>query len=93
VPGQEPLDLGWSEIEGLEVEGMARDVRMSEAPVSGSLEWSAQWEDLLIYHTDGRIFDADLRPLSVEQRGTLWRAIARKAQLELGRPVLMPARR
>ena len=36
--------------------------------------------------------DADLRPLSVEQRGTLWRAIARKSQLEMGRPVVMPTR-
>ena len=57
------------------------------------MKWSAQWEDLMIYHTDGRIFDADLRPLSVEQRGTLWRAIARKSELELSKPVVMPTRR
>ena len=56
---------------------MANDVRL--AP--GKPFWSAKWTDLSIGLADGSTYDVDLRPLSVEQRGTFWRAIKRKAEL------------
>jgi hypothetical protein len=46
--------------------------------------WSTAWEDLTIEMRGGSTYDVDLRPLSVEQRGTFWRAIKRKAELTEG---------
>ena len=40
-----------------------------------------EWQDLSIFLKDGQIHPVNLRPLSVEQRGNLWRAIVRKAEL------------
>ena len=92
VPGETTIDAAWIEIEGIEVEGEARNVSLgSDAP--GSVEWAPQWEDLLIYLDDGRVLGADLRPLSVEQRGTFWRAIKRKAELTEASPASGTTRR
>jgi len=78
IPGQSELDVSWQRIEAIEVEGLAHDVQLApEQPF-----WSTRWEYLEIGLDDGSTYDVDLRPLSVEQRGTFWRAITRKADLE-----------
>ena len=78
IPGQPELDVSWQQVESLDIEGMARDVRLaSELPF-----WSTNWEFLEIGLDDGSSYRVDLRPLSIEQRGTFWRAITRKADLQ-----------
>jgi len=78
LPGQPDLDVAWQRIEALDVEGMASNVQL--AP--GQPFWSTRWKYLEIGLDDGSTYEVDLRPLSVEQRGTFWRAITRKADLE-----------
>jgi hypothetical protein len=87
IPGESELRLDWSEIEEIDVEGMALNVEM----VGPGMEWAPRWEDLKIVQSGGRVHDVDLRPLSVEQRGTFWRAIVSKAQLS-GEIRVMPAK-
>ena len=77
IPSQPELDVPWQQIVDLEVEGMVRDVRFG----GSNAFWSTDWEDLTIGLADGATYDVDLRPLSIEQRGTFWRAIKRKAEL------------
>lgn len=77
LPWRPELDVSWDEIQEIYVEGMARNVTLSpDQPF-----WSAEWADLEIGMADGSTYAVDLRPLSVEQRGTFWRAIRRKAGL------------
>jgi len=87
IPGEPELRVDWSEIEEIKVEGMALNVDM----VGPGMEWAPQWEDLKIVQSGGEVHDVDLRPLSVEQRGTFWRAIVSKAQLS-GEVRVIPAR-
>ena len=82
IPSQLQQDIGWQEIESIEGEGNARDVSFPGGEAS-TLKWATEWESLTITLDDGRTRDIDLRPLSVEQRGILWRAIARKARLSV----------
>jgi hypothetical protein len=88
IPGESELRLEWFEIEEIKVEGMALNVDMG----GPGMKWSPQWEDLKIVQTGGEVHDVDLRPLSVEQRGTFWRAIVSKAQLS-GEVRVIPTKR
>lgn len=83
IPSQPQQDIGWREIEGIEGEGKATDVSIPGGGGGHTLKWATQWESLTITLDDGRTRNVDLRPLSVEQRGILWRAIARKASLSV----------
>jgi hypothetical protein len=82
IPSQPPAQIHWSEIEEIEGDGKAYDVSFGDGG-GHALKWATEWEDLWIRLADGRECYVDLRPLSVEQRGTLWRAIARNAELEV----------
>jgi hypothetical protein len=80
IPSQPRLEASWQQIEAIEVEGMAYQVGFFPEQEF----WSTAWEDLTIEMRGGSTYDVDLRPLSVEQRGTFWRAIKRKAELTEG---------
>jgi len=82
VPSQSELEIAWSEIEGIEGEGKALDVRFLYGK-GQAMKYASEWEDLTITVRGGKQHYVDLRPLSVEQRGVLWRAIARKAELQI----------
>lgn len=82
IPSQPEQEILWQEIESIEGEGKAKDISFPGGEAS-PLKWATEWESLTITLDDGRTRDVDLRPLSVEQRGTLWRAIARKASLSV----------
>lgn len=83
IPSGPKANIAWEEFESIEGEGIAWDVTFGDGR-GQALKYAPEWEDMTITLADGRQFDVDLRPLSVEQRGTLWRAIARKAQLHHG---------
>jgi hypothetical protein len=83
IPSGPKADIPWGEFESINGEGMARDVTFGDGR-GQALKWATEWEDMTITLVDGRQYDVDLRPLSVEQRGTLWRAIARMAELHHG---------
>lgn len=83
IPSEPDRTIPWETIEAIDVRGMASDVSFYDGP-GQALKWSPEWEDLTIETTGGESFDVDLRPLSYEQRGTFWRAIKRKANLEGG---------
>ena len=83
LPGEPERKIAWDEVTGLEVEGMARDVRFGSGK-GQALKWAPQWESMVVTLAGDRELEVDLRPLSVEQRGTFWRAIVSKASLEGG---------
>lgn len=83
IPRGPQKDIPWQDFEMIEGEGIALDVTFGDGR-GQALKWAPEWEDMTITLKDGRHFDVDLRPLSVEQRGILWRAIARKAELHHG---------
>jgi hypothetical protein len=80
VPSEPELEIPWEQIQAIDIEGVAYDVGLGVRGTH-SIRWAPEWEDLTIERASGARHDLDLRPLSVEQRGTLWRAISRKAQL------------
>ena len=82
VPQQAAFEVPWNEIESIEGDGKARNVDFGNGE-GQALHWATEWQDLKIATTSGRHHEVDLRPLSVEQRGTLWRAVARKAKLQV----------
>jgi hypothetical protein len=82
VPSQSELMIAWSEIEEIEGEGKALDVTFLDGK-GQAMKYASEWEDLTITVRGGKQHFVDLRPLSVEQRGVLWRAIARKAELQI----------
>ena len=90
-PSGDDLVLPWSQVQAIDVRGMAHDVSFGDGK-GQALKWATQWEDLEVEMVDGQKHDIDLRPLSVEQRGTLWRAIARKADLH-GQIMILPTSR
>ena len=80
IPGSPDFDITWEQVESVDVKGTAYDVRLADKSGVG-VDWAPEWEDLTIGSINGTFHDVDLRPLSVEQRGNLWRAIVRKAKL------------
>jgi hypothetical protein len=79
IPPESEKTLAWTSIEGMYVEGMG-----SGAVPRDEFERRLQlpdWHLLRITEAGGATHDMDLRPLSVEQRQILWRAIARRANL------------
>lgn len=89
-PSEGAVTIGWNEIEEMEGEGRALDTTFGDGKFQ-AVKWSPQWEDLRITLTDGTRRRLDLRPLSVEQRGTLMRAIADRARLQ-GEVTIIPDR-
>ena len=89
-PREPVVSVRWDQIEEMYGEGQAIDTRIGDGK-GQALHWSPQWENLRISLTDGTRRDLDLRPLSVEKRGRLMRAIAGKAQLQ-GDVVIVPAK-
>jgi hypothetical protein len=79
LPPRPALHVDWREIRSIDGEGESANVSFDESNPT----WSTQWERLTIRLADGGKIDVDLEPLSVEQRGTLWRAVARFAELEV----------
>jgi len=82
IPSEQPARIEWASIEEVYGEGEALDVSLGLG--ERGLKWSPQWEDMRISFSNGTHHDVDLRPLSVEQRGTLMRAIGQKAGLQGG---------
>ena len=78
LPARTTTRIEWNDIEGIDGEGEATDVSFG-----GPTMWSTDWERLTIHLRGGEKIDMDLKPLSYEQRGTLWRAIARFADIEI----------
>jgi hypothetical protein len=91
LPAKGENRIPWEEIEGLDVEGMASDVTLFTGK-GEALRWATQWKEMTLSLRGGRKIDVNLRPLSVEQRGSLWRAIVRKAGLQ-GEMKVLPATR
>ena len=81
LPSQPATHIDWMEIESIDGEGVASDVSFGDGK-GQALKWSTEWQELTIHLNDKTKVDLDLKPLSMEQRGTLWRAVARFAELE-----------
>jgi len=82
IPSRPETVIAWSEIEQIDAEGNALDVRFGDGK-GQAMKYASEWEDLTLTLRGGDEHYVDLRPLSFEQRGALWRAIARKAGLEV----------
>ena len=82
LPGEPEHRLGWDEVESLRVEGFVyssgQPGSSDTAPFSPNLR---DWRSMELELSDGEIVLLDLEPLSVEQRETVWRAIAGRAGL------------
>ena len=82
LPSQPTAHIDWADIESIDGDGVARDVSFGDGK-GQALKWSVEWEELIIHLHGGEKVELNLKPLSMEQRGTLWRAIARFADLEV----------
>jgi hypothetical protein len=80
IPSEPELIVHWDDIASARGGGIARNASFGDA-INQEIKWSSEWENLTILLKDGRKLELDLRRLSIEQRGTLWRAIARKAKV------------
>lgn len=78
LPARAAAHIDWSDIEGIDGEGEATDVSFG-----GPQMWSTAWESMTIHLRGGERIEMDLEPLSFEQRGTFWRAVARFADLQI----------
>jgi hypothetical protein len=79
IPSEPDRIIPWQDIETVRGGGIARNASFGDA-INQEIKWASEWEDLTITLKDGRKLEVGLRRLSVEQRGTLWRAIARKTR-------------
>ena len=91
IPSEPDQIIPWDDIDTMEGEGVAWDISIGDGKGQVA-KWAPEWEDMTITLQDGRKRDVDLRPLSVEQRGTLLRAIVRLAHLS-GKEWVEPAKR
>ncbi len=82
LPSQPMVHIDWADIESIDGDGVARDVSFGDGK-GQALKWSVEWEELIIHLHGGEKVKLNLKPLSMEQRGTLWRAVARFADLEV----------
>ena len=82
LPSQPTARIDWADIESIDGDGVARDVSFGDGK-GQALRWSVEWEELIIHLHGGEKVKLNLKPLSMEQRGTLWRAVARFADLEV----------
>ena len=79
LPAKPTKLIEWKQVEGIDGEGQATDVSFGGKQAM----WSTEWESCTIHlRGDEKVF-LNLKPLSYEQRGTLWRAVARFAELEV----------
>ncbi|GEM_PF-6154754 len=74
VPPDNAKEFEWQKIKGMFIAGK----RYSAA--EGAIQYK-HYEKMELLLADGQKYPVDLSRLSVEQRGTLWQAIARRAQL------------
>lgn len=74
MPGEEQRDFYWEQIDELWVEGTAYEL-------GGGLPTFEEYDTMELRLTGGESYVVDLTRLSVEQRGTLWQAVVRKAQM------------
>ena len=82
LPSQPKAHIDWADIESIDGDGVARDVSFGDGK-GQALTWSVEWEELILHLHGGEKVKMNLKPLSMEQRGTLWRAVARFAELEV----------
>jgi hypothetical protein len=82
LPSQPTTHIDWDDIEGIEGDGVARDISFGDGR-GQAMQWSTEWRKLTIHLSGGDKVEVNLKPLSMEQRGTLWRAVARFAELEV----------
>lgn len=82
LPSQPTTHIDWADIESIDGDGVARDVSFGGGK-GRALQWSTEWQQLTIHLRGGDKVEINLKPLSMEQRGTLWRAVARFAELEV----------
>ena len=80
VPGEPVTEHPWDSIEGLLVEGTELQIRTGVRALD-SLPDFEMYTHFELHLKDGSLTDVDLRPLSPEQRGTLWQAVVRMAGL------------
>ena len=77
VPPEEEHVFTWEEIEGLYVEG-------TEYVLGTGIDKYADYETMELYLAGDERFLVDLSRLSVEQRGSLWRVVVKRAKLVEG---------
>ena len=82
LPSKPTANIAWADIESIDGDGVARDVSFGDGK-GQALKWSVEWQELIIHLRGGKKVEMNLKPLSMEQRGTLWRAVARFAELEV----------
>lgn len=74
IPPEPEHVIEWESIEGMYIEGV-------EYRVDTGIDTVAEYHYMDLHLDDGTTLPVDLKRLSVEQRGTLWRAIAKRAHL------------
>lgn len=79
LPAQPTKQIDWNSVEAIDGEGEATDVSFGGKQAM----WSTEWDSFTIHLRGDEKVHVDLKPLSYEQRGTLWRAVARFAELEV----------
>jgi hypothetical protein len=80
IPPEEERSFPWEAIEEMYVEGVGPASSPHGDAMTKLLELP-DWHSMRITLTGGETHLVDLKRLSIEQRQTLWRAIARRAQL------------
>jgi hypothetical protein len=80
IPPQPEKSLAWGAIQEIYIEGIGEENSRPKDAVAKMLELP-EWHSLRITVADGGTHQVDLKLLSIEQRQTLWRAIARRANL------------
>lgn len=80
IPPDEEKSFAWGAIEEMYIEGIGPAGSRHGDAVTKLLELP-EWHSMRLTVTGGATHELDLKPLSMEQRQTLWRAIARRAGL------------
>ena len=80
IPPEKDKSFAWESIEEMYVEGVGPASSPHGDAVTKLLELP-DWHSMRITLTGGETHLVDLKRLSIEQRQTLWRSIARRAQL------------
>ncbi|MCZ6695126.1 MAG: hypothetical protein O7A63_01175 [Acidobacteria bacterium] len=83
IPGQPKQVIPWGEIES--IRAGEKEWIIKYGLVEKGLTWDTAWEGVTLTLRDGEMHEIDLRPLSVEHRGIIWRMIGRKAQMGVKR--------
>ena len=79
IPGKPEQAIPWGDI--ALIQAGEKEWKVKYGVVEKGFTWDTAWEGVTLTLRDGATHEIDLRPLSVEHRGIVWKMIGRKTRM------------